>query len=108
MGIENIAFVTRIYIPHSIQIQATANKNRALSPLERIALQMAKSGALNQLRLIAAEPDFYLSKLRYAMDFIWANRLSASCYSGNFLILFRRETVGGARYWLMGIGSSRS
>ncbi|EIT74989.1 C6 zinc finger domain protein [Aspergillus oryzae 100-8] len=51
MGVENVA---------------------AMSPIERNILLLAKSSARKHLRLISTEPDFYLSKLKYAMDFVWA------------------------------------
>ncbi|KAI9045788.1 putative C6 transcription factor [Aspergillus affinis] len=43
-----------------------------MSPVERNILLMAKASARKHLRLISAEPDFYLAKLKYAMDFVWA------------------------------------
>ncbi|GES60726.1 MFS transporter [Aspergillus terreus] len=51
MGVENIA---------------------AMSAVERNILIMAKASARQHLRLISVEPDFYLAKLKYAMDFVWA------------------------------------
>ncbi|RAK98430.1 putative C6 transcription factor [Aspergillus ibericus CBS 121593] len=51
MGVENVA---------------------AMSPIERTLLLTAKSSARKHLRLISLEPDFYLAKLKYAMDFVWA------------------------------------
>ncbi|RHZ61917.1 MFS transporter [Aspergillus thermomutatus] len=51
MGVENVA---------------------AMSPIERNILVMAKASARKHLRLISGEPDFYLAKLKYAMDFVWA------------------------------------
>ncbi|KAE8373364.1 hypothetical protein BDV26DRAFT_285196 [Aspergillus bertholletiae] len=51
MGVENVA---------------------AMSSVERNILQLAKSSARKHLRLISTEPDFYLAKLKYAMDFVWA------------------------------------
>ncbi|PWY76269.1 hypothetical protein BO70DRAFT_93452 [Aspergillus heteromorphus CBS 117.55] len=51
MGVENVA---------------------AMSPTSRTILQIAKSSARQHLRLISLEPDFYLAKLKYAMDFVWA------------------------------------
>ncbi|GAQ11143.1 uncharacterized transporter C417.10 [Aspergillus lentulus] len=51
MGVENVA---------------------AMSPSERHILVMAKASARKHLRLISSEPDFYLAKLKYAMDFVWA------------------------------------
>ncbi|PYH99268.1 C6 zinc finger domain protein [Aspergillus ellipticus CBS 707.79] len=51
MGVENVA---------------------AMSPTECTILQIAKSSARKHLRLISLEPDFYLAKLKYAMDFVWA------------------------------------
>ncbi|KNG88892.1 C6 zinc finger domain protein [Aspergillus nomiae NRRL 13137] len=51
MGVENVA---------------------AMSPVERNILLLAKSSARKHLRLISTEPDFYLAKLKYAMDFVWA------------------------------------
>ncbi|GAB1199486.1 hypothetical protein APSETT444_008836 [Aspergillus pseudonomiae] len=44
----------------------------AMSPVERNILLLAKSSARKHLRLISTEPDFYLAKLKYAMDFVWA------------------------------------
>ncbi|KAF9892754.1 hypothetical protein FE257_001156 [Aspergillus nanangensis] len=44
----------------------------AMSPVERNILLMAKASARQHLRLISVEPDFYLAKLKYAMDFVWA------------------------------------
>ncbi|GFN10314.1 putative C6 transcription factor [Aspergillus tubingensis] len=43
-----------------------------MSPLEQTILLTAKSSARKHLRLISLEPDFYLAKLKYAMDFVWA------------------------------------
>ncbi|PYI04881.1 C6 zinc finger domain protein [Aspergillus sclerotiicarbonarius CBS 121057] len=51
MGVENVA---------------------AMSPIERTILLTAKSSARKHLQLISLEPDFYLAKLKYAMDFVWA------------------------------------
>ncbi|KAK9627558.1 hypothetical protein V6Z94_002244 [Aspergillus fumigatus] len=51
MGVENVA---------------------AMSPSERNILVMAKASARKHLVLISSEPDFYLAKLKYAMDFVWA------------------------------------
>ncbi|KAF5856971.1 hypothetical protein ETB97_006477 [Aspergillus alliaceus] len=51
MGVENVA---------------------AMSTVERNILLLAKSSARKHLRLISTEPDFYLAKLKYAMDFVWA------------------------------------
>ncbi|KAL4860861.1 hypothetical protein BDV12DRAFT_204612 [Aspergillus spectabilis] len=51
MGVENIA---------------------AMSPVERKILLMAKASARKHLSLITIEPDSYLAKLKYAMDFVWA------------------------------------
>ncbi|GFF29506.1 uncharacterized transporter C417.10 [Aspergillus udagawae] len=51
MGVENVA---------------------AMSPSERNILILAKASARRHLRLISSEPDFYLAKLKYAMDFVWA------------------------------------
>lgn len=39
---------------------------------EREILLTAKSSARRHLRLIIIEPDLYLAKLKYAMDFVWA------------------------------------
>ncbi|KAL5334129.1 hypothetical protein BJX70DRAFT_402912 [Aspergillus crustosus] len=44
----------------------------AMSPVERKILLMAKASARKHLSLITIEPDSYLSKLKYAMDFVWA------------------------------------
>ncbi|KEY81964.1 transcription factor C6 [Aspergillus fumigatus] len=46
--------------------------DRAMSPSERNILVMAKASARKHLVLISSEPDFYLAKLKYAMDFVWA------------------------------------
>lgn len=43
-----------------------------MSSTERNILLAAKSSARRHLRLIIVEPDFYLAKLKYAMDFVWA------------------------------------
>ncbi|KAE8419811.1 hypothetical protein BDV36DRAFT_282021 [Aspergillus pseudocaelatus] len=51
MGVENVA---------------------AMSPVERNILLLAKSSARKHLRIISTEPDLYLAKLKYAMDFVWA------------------------------------
>ncbi|KAJ5157401.1 uncharacterized protein N7482_008501, partial [Penicillium canariense] len=51
MGVENVA---------------------AMTNTERNILLTAKATARRHLRLIIAEPDFYLAKLKYAMDFVWA------------------------------------
>ncbi|KAJ6136148.1 hypothetical protein N7512_001308, partial [Penicillium capsulatum] len=51
MGVENVA---------------------AMTSTERSILLTAKASARRHLRLIIAEPDFYLAKLKYAMDFVWA------------------------------------
>ncbi|KAJ5294785.1 hypothetical protein N7508_009606 [Penicillium antarcticum] len=51
MGVENVA---------------------AMSTTERTILLTAKASARRHLRLIIVEPDFYLAKLKYAMDFVWA------------------------------------
>ncbi|KAE8356975.1 C6 zinc finger domain protein [Aspergillus coremiiformis] len=51
MGVENVA---------------------AITPVEHKILLLAKSSARKHLRLICTEPDFYLAKLKYAMDFVWA------------------------------------
>ena len=51
MGVENVA---------------------AMSSTERNILLTAKSSAHRHLRLIMLEPDYYLAKLKYAMDFVWA------------------------------------
>lgn len=48
------------------------NDSSALTATERHILLAAKSAARRHLRLIIAEPDFYLAKLKYAMDFVWA------------------------------------
>ncbi|KAL4745210.1 hypothetical protein BDW72DRAFT_211648 [Aspergillus terricola var. indicus] len=44
----------------------------AMSPVERKILLMAKASARKHLSLITIEPDSYLAKLKYAMDFVWA------------------------------------
>ncbi|PYH51801.1 putative C6 transcription factor [Aspergillus niger CBS 101883] len=46
--------------------------SREMSPIEQTILLTAKSSARKHLRLISLEPDFYLAKLKYAMDFVWA------------------------------------
>ncbi|CAG7925097.1 unnamed protein product [Penicillium olsonii] len=51
MGVENVA---------------------TMSTTERTILLTAKASARRHLRLIIIDPDFYLSKLKYAMDFVWA------------------------------------
>ncbi|KOS48286.1 hypothetical protein ACN38_g687 [Penicillium nordicum] len=51
MGVENVA---------------------AMSTTERTILLTAKASARRHLRLIIVDPDFYLAKLKYAMDFVWA------------------------------------
>ncbi|CEL09281.1 Putative C6 zinc finger domain protein [Aspergillus calidoustus] len=51
MGVENVA---------------------AMSNVERKILLMAKASARKHLSLITIEPDSYLAKLKYAMDFVWA------------------------------------
>ncbi|KAJ5536982.1 hypothetical protein N7513_010168, partial [Penicillium frequentans] len=51
MGVENVA---------------------TMSPTERKILLTAKASARRHLRLMLVEPDFYLAKLKYAMDFVWA------------------------------------
>ncbi|CAL5867357.1 uncharacterized protein PFLUO_LOCUS1573 [Penicillium psychrofluorescens] len=51
MGVENVA---------------------AMTPTERNILLAAKSSARRHLRIIIAEPKFYIAKLKYAMDFVWA------------------------------------
>lgn len=43
-----------------------------MSSTERNILLTAKSSACRHLRLIIAEPDFYLAKLKYALDFVGA------------------------------------
>ncbi|KAL2840605.1 hypothetical protein BJX68DRAFT_258430 [Aspergillus pseudodeflectus] len=44
----------------------------AMSNVERKILLMAKASARKHLSLITIEPDSYLAKLKYAMDFVWA------------------------------------
>lgn len=44
----------------------------AMTATERHILLAAKAAARRHLRLIIVEPDFYLAKLKYAMDFVWA------------------------------------
>ncbi|CAI7630039.1 unnamed protein product [Penicillium glandicola] len=44
----------------------------AMSTTERTILLTAKASARRHLRLIIVDPDFYLAKLKYAMDFVWA------------------------------------
>ncbi|KAJ5911406.1 transcriptional regulator family: Fungal Specific TF [Penicillium subrubescens] len=51
MGVENVA---------------------AMTVTERHILLAAKAAARRHLRLIIVEPEFYLAKLKYAMDFVWA------------------------------------
>lgn len=43
-----------------------------MSSTERMILLTAKSSARRHLRLIIVEPEYYLSSLKYAMDFVWA------------------------------------
>lgn len=43
-----------------------------MSTTERTLLLTAKTSARRHLRLIIVDPDFYLAKLKYAMDFVWA------------------------------------
>jgi hypothetical protein len=43
-----------------------------MSNVERKILLMAKASARKHLSLITIEPDSYLKKLKYAMDFVWA------------------------------------
>jgi hypothetical protein len=43
-----------------------------MSTAERNFLMMAKISARKHLKLITGDPVNYLSKLRYAMDFVWA------------------------------------
>lgn len=50
----------------------TTPRTSAMSPTERAILLKAKSSAGRHLRLIIAEPEFYLARLKYAMDFVWA------------------------------------
>ncbi|KAJ5503715.1 transcriptional regulator family: Fungal Specific TF [Penicillium fimorum] len=51
MGVENVA---------------------AMSSPEKTILLTAKASACRHLRLIIVDPDIYLAKLKYAMDFVWA------------------------------------
>ncbi|KAI2788664.1 hypothetical protein POX_e06685 [Penicillium oxalicum] len=51
MGVENVA---------------------AMTPTEREILLAAKAAARRHLNLIIFEPTYYLAKLKYAMDFVWA------------------------------------
>lgn len=43
-----------------------------MSPVERRILVMAKASARKHLSLITIEPNSYLARLKYAMDFVWA------------------------------------
>jgi hypothetical protein len=43
-----------------------------MSNVERKILLMTKASARKHLSLITIEPDSYLAKLKYAMDFVWA------------------------------------
>lgn len=43
-----------------------------MSETERTILLTAKSSARRHLHLIIVKPDYYLAKLKYAMDFVWA------------------------------------
>ncbi|KAJ5477112.1 hypothetical protein N7539_007256 [Penicillium diatomitis] len=51
MGVENVA---------------------AMTPNEQEILLAAKAAARRHLNLIIFEPNYYLAKLKYAMDFVWA------------------------------------
>ncbi|KAL2004761.1 hypothetical protein VTN00DRAFT_3289 [Thermoascus crustaceus] len=44
----------------------------AMSTVEHDILLMAKRSAKKHLKLIITDPDLYLSRLKYAMDFVWA------------------------------------
>lgn len=43
-----------------------------MSTVEHDILLMAKNSARKHLKLIISDPDLYLSRLRYAMEFVWA------------------------------------
>lgn len=79
MGVENVAYVyTSPRASRSAIINSrshyvlTTSRISAMSPTERDILLKAKSSARRHLRLIIAEPEFYLARLKYAMDFVWA------------------------------------
>lgn len=56
---------------HETQLK-TLTVDRAMSPPSRAILQNTKASAKQHLALITAKPNFYLTQLRYAMDFVWA------------------------------------
>ncbi|PLB46869.1 C6 zinc finger domain protein [Aspergillus steynii IBT 23096] len=56
----------------SMGVENNNPNHRTMSSVERNILLMAKASARKHLRLISVEPDFYLAKLKYAMDFVWA------------------------------------
>lgn len=72
MGVENVAYVNIPTIKTRSCAPNLTTQSRTMSPAEREILLTAKSSARRHLRLIMAEPDFYLAKLKYAMDFVWA------------------------------------
>jgi hypothetical protein len=69
LGVENVAYVLFL-APLSFEL--TAIPFSAMSSTERNILLTAKASARRHLRIITGEPDFYLAKLKYAMDFVWA------------------------------------
>ncbi|CAG8232259.1 unnamed protein product [Penicillium salamii] len=68
MGVENVAQVMLFSTPRVRTNVALS----AMSTTERTILLTAKASARRHLRLIIIDPDFYLAKLKYAMDFVWA------------------------------------
>jgi hypothetical protein len=73
MGVENVAYVLASHSSvNLVVVPLMHEKPRTMAPVERNILLLAKSSARKHLRLISIEPDFYLAKLKYAMDFVWA------------------------------------
>ena len=78
MGVENVAYVLSFssLVTDCANIRRhkadPANDSSAMTATERHILLAAKAAARRHLRLIIVEPDFYLAKLKYAMDFVWA------------------------------------
>ncbi|KAJ5364273.1 uncharacterized protein N7496_009986 [Penicillium cataractarum] len=73
MGVENVAYAISCPIGSQIVIVTDrGNDSSAMTATERHILLAAKAAARRHLRLIIVEPDFYLAKLKYAMDFVWA------------------------------------
>ncbi|OJK02911.1 hypothetical protein ASPACDRAFT_24077 [Aspergillus aculeatus ATCC 16872] len=56
----------------SAALHGRGERSVTITPLELNILSLAKSAARQHLRLISLEPAFYLAKLKYAMDFVWA------------------------------------